>query len=58
MFTTGFIVGAILSFMMFAAKNPQEDSDYSDQTIPEINLSAKNLATSLKSESAIMGNPL
>jgi len=37
-FTSGFIVGAILSFMMFAAKNPQDDPDYHDQISTKDNL--------------------
>ena len=57
-FTVGFIFGAILSFMMFAAKNPEEDPDYSDQIIPKGNLHAKTQIASLNSENAILGNPL
>lgn len=58
MFTTGFIVGAILSFMMFAAKTPEEDPDYRNQTIPRGDLNAKTQGASLNTEGAIMANPL
>lgn len=57
-FTTGFIVGAILSFIMFAAKTPQEDPDYRDRIIPGNNINAGTSATSLTSEATMIGNSL
>lgn len=57
-FTIGFIFGAILSFVMFAAKNPQEDPDYNDQIIPKGSLNAETQIAGLNPESAIIGNSL
>lgn len=53
MFTTGFIIGAILSLMMFMGKS-QDDPDYKDSlgTNPSNNANA----TSLGANKAILNN--
>ncbi len=58
MFTVGFIFGAILSFMMFAAKNPQEDPDYSDHILPKGNLNTETQIAGFNPENAILGNTI
>lgn len=58
MFTAGFIIGTILSFMMFGTKNPQEDAEYKDQTTPSNNLNHSSQAANISSETAVLGNSL
>ena len=58
MFTVGFIFGAILSFMMFGAKTPEEDPDYNDHIIPKGNLSTEAQIAGFNPENAIIGNTL
>lgn len=57
-FTVGFIFGAILSFMMFAAKNPEEDPDYSDHIIPKGNFGTEAQIAGFNQENTILGNTL
>jgi len=41
MFTVGFTIGAIFSFVTFAAKKPEEEADYETNDLPRANVSPK-----------------
>ena len=57
-FTVGFIIGTIISFIMFSAKNPEDDQGYRDQIFPKANLNVKPQGAIFKSESTILNNSL
>ena len=38
MFTLGFTFGAVFSFVTFAAKKPEEDADYANNSFPRANV--------------------
>jgi len=35
MFTVGFTIGAVFSFITFAAKKPEEDAEYEAEKLPD-----------------------